>query len=126
MSTTTKHERVVIVGASDKPDRYAHRAQVMLREYGHEVVPVHPRLTNIDGVPVVSDLSQVSGAIDTVTMYVGPQISASMGDKLTALNPRRVIFNPGAENPELARHLEAAGIEPQEACTLVLLRTGQY
>jgi predicted CoA-binding protein len=123
---TSKSERVVIVGASDKPDRYAHRAQVMLKEYGHEVIPVHPRLTQIDGVPVVADLSQVAGPIDTVTMYVGAKISADMTDKLIALKPRRVIFNPGAENPELAASLSAAGIEPQETCTLVILRTGEF
>lgn len=124
--SAAKSERVVIVGASDKPDRYAHRAQLMLREYGHQVVPVHPKLAEIEGVPVVADLSQVTGHVDTVTMYVGPQISSGMGDKLTALKPKRVIFNPGAENPELAAQLSAAGIRPEEACTLVLLRTGQF
>ena len=124
--TTPKTERVVILGASDKPDRYSHKAQLLLREHGHEVVPVHPKLASIEGVPVVADLSQVSGAVDTVTMYVGAAISSGLADKLIALKPRRVIFNPGSENPALVAKLEAADIAVEEACTLVLLRTGQF
>lgn len=121
-----KSERVVIVGASDKPERYAHRAQVMLQQHGHSVVPVSPRLFFIEGVAVVPDLSKVTGSVDTVTLYVGPQISKDLGEKLIALNPKRVIFNPGAENPDLAAQLAAAGIQAQEACTLVLLSSGQF
>ncbi len=119
-------QRVVIVGASDKPDRYAHMALTLLRRHGHEVVPVHPRLTEIEGVPVVSDLSDITGAVDTVTMYVGPAISSGLADKLIALKPQRVIFNPGSEIPELASKLQAAGITTEEACTLVLLNTAQF
>jgi predicted CoA-binding protein len=77
-------------------------------------------------VPVVPDLAQVTGPVDTVTMYVGAAISKGLADKLVSLNPKRVIFNPGAENPELQSRLTEAGIDVQEACTLVLLRTGQY
>ena len=119
-------ERVVILGASDKPDRYAHKAQLMLAEHGHEVVPVHPRLQSIEGVSVVPDLSAVTGSVDTVTMYVGPAISSGLTEKLIALKPKRVLFNPGSENPTLASALNAAQIATEEACTLVLLRTGQY
>ena len=124
MSSTS--ERVVIVGASDKPDRYSHKAQLLLSQHGHEVVPVHPRLETIEGVPVVADLSQVTGQVDTVTMYVGAAISKGLADKLIGVKPQRVIFNPGAENPELQEKLSAAGIDVEEACTLVLLRTGQF
>ena len=121
-----KTERVVIVGASDNPERYSHRAQLLLRQHGHEVVPVHPKLAQIEGVPVVADLSAISGPVDTVTMYVGPAISTGLGDKLAALKPRRVIFNPGTENAVLEQQLSAAGIACEEACTLVLLNTGQF
>ena len=121
-----KTERVVILGASDKPDRYSHRAMKMLRQHGHEVVLVHPRLTEIEGLPVIQDLSAVTGAVDTVTMYVGPDASSAIGEKLVALHPRRVIFNPGSENPALQRQLMDSGIHVEEACTLVLLSTGLY
>ncbi len=98
----------------------------LLRKHGHEVVPVHPKLTEIEGIPVVPDLSGISGSVDTVTMYVGAAISAGLQDKLVALKPRRVIFNPGAENTPLADALKNAGIACEEACTLVLLNIGQF
>jgi predicted CoA-binding protein len=119
-------ERVVIIGASDDPLRHSHQALTLLRQHGHEVIPVHPRLAAIDGVPVVADLSAISGPVDTVTLYVGPAISLVLKDKLIALNPRRILFNPGTENAPLVNALDAVGIVCIHACTLVLLRTGQF
>lgn len=119
-------ERVVIIGASNNPERYSHRALLLLRKHGHEVVPVHPKLAEIEGVPVVADVGLISGPVETVTMYVGAAISSGLQDKLIALKPRRVIFNPGAENAPLAGALQKAGIACEEACTLVLLNTGQF
>lgn len=119
-------ETVVIVGASPKPERYAHQAQTLLQHYGHKVVPVHPVHTVIDGVPVIATLAQVPVPVDTVTLYVGPEHSAGMTAELIALKPRRVIFNPGTESPVLEQTLRAAGIDTEQACTLVLLRTGQF
>ena len=83
-------------------------------------------MTEIEGISVVSDLSAISGPVDTVTMYVGAAISAGLQDKLIALKPRRVIFNPGAENAVLVEALKKAGIACEEACTLVLLNTRQF
>lgn len=125
---STPHERVVIVGASPKPERYAHKALVALRQHGHEVLPFNPTLPaeEIEGLPLVKDLAQVAGPVDTVTMYVGEKISAGMTDALLTLRPRRVIFNPGAENALLAVALEKAGIRCEDACTLVMLATGQF
>lgn len=119
-------KRVVIVGASDRPDRYAHKALLALRDHGHDTVLVHPRLKQIEGQLVHASLGEIQGPVDTVTMYVGAASSAEMGPDLMALNPVRVIFNPGAENPELQGQLARAGILPEEACTLVLLATGQF
>lgn len=125
--TSSQHcQCVVIVGASDKPDRYAHRALEALRTQGHKVVPVHPKLTAIEGIPVVADLTDVQGKVDTVTLYVGPAISSGLTQKLIQLRPGRVIFNPGTENPALESDLQAAGIPIEHACTLVLLGTGQF
>ena len=119
-------ERVVIIGASNNPERYSHRALLLLRKHGHQVVPVHPKLAEIEGVPVVADVSLISGPVDTVTMYVGAAISAGLQEKLIALKPGRIIFNPGAENASLADALQKAGIASEDACTLVLLNTGQF
>lgn len=122
----TKRERVLIVGASDKPERYAHKAMLSLLDHGHEVVLVHPILRQIGTHPVRNDLKEVLAPVDTVTLYVGPSISSSLGEKLIALAPRRVIFNPGTENPELESELKAAGVPTEHACTLVLLATGVF
>ncbi|MCB1278098.1 CoA-binding protein [Prosthecobacter sp.] len=119
-------ERVVIVGASDNPERYSNRALLLLRKHGHEVIPVHPKLAEIDGIKVVPDLSAITDKVDTVTMYVGAAISSGLKDRLVVLKPKRVIFNPGAENGELVEALQKAGIACEEACTLVLLNTGQF
>jgi predicted CoA-binding protein len=119
-------ERVVILGASDQPDRYAHRAFRMLREYGHEVVPVHPTLKEIEGVAVVPDLPSVEGQVDTLTLYVRPSISESLADDLIAMNPGRVLFNPGTESTVVQAKLDEAGIPWEEVCTLVLLGTGMF
>ncbi|HHW10771.1 MAG TPA: CoA-binding protein [Firmicutes bacterium] len=117
---------VAIIGASDKPERYSHKAFLLLREKGYLIFPVHPTLAEIAGVKVYNNLADLPPGIDTVTVYVSPQISGSLGEELRRLKPRRIIFNPGAENPALYDQLRAAGIEVIEACTLVLLNTGRF
>ena len=119
-------ERVAILGASDDPSRYANRAQHMLLDYGHTVVPVNPQLAEVDGKKAVPDLDSIEGAVDTVTVYMRAQLSEPLGDAIVRLKPKRVIFNPGAESPALRKKLEAAGIRVQWECTLVLLRTRQF
>lgn len=119
----------LILGASPNPDRYAYLAQERLMAAGHAVLPVSPKGGEVLGVPVVRDLAQAkaSGAkVDTVTLYVGPERLKPMVSDLIALAPRRVIFNPGTEDAEVEAQLRQAGIRTQEACTLVLLGTGQY
>ncbi len=119
-------KRVAILGASDRPDRYAYRAFALLRQHGFHPVPVHPTLGEIDGIPVSKDLASLHGPIGTLTLYVNPTISESLAGAIVSLNPGRVIFNPGTESPALQSRLSAAGIPFEEACTLVLLQTGQF
>ena len=121
-----KTETVVVLGASPKPERYSNKAIRLLSQHGHAVIPVHPAIPEIEGLEVSSSLGSVNEKVDTLTMYVSPGISDSMGDQIRALNPKLVIFNPGTENPVLSRELESAGIETEQACTLILLNTGQF
>lgn len=121
-----RSERVAILGASDKPDRYAYRAFAMLREHGHHPVPVHPTLAAVDGVAVSRDLASIEGTVDTLTLYVNPTIAEGMAQAIIDLRPGRVIFNPGTESTALQARLDEAGIPWEEACTLVLLGTGQF
>jgi hypothetical protein len=121
-----KKQRVVVLGASRKPERYSNQAIRLLREHGHEVIPVNPGLDAVEGLPVVRRLDEVGGAVDTLTLYVGPAISSAAADAIVALHPARVVFNPGTENAELESRLDHAGIPFEHACTLVLLRTDQF
>jgi uncharacterized protein len=118
--------RTVIVGASPKPERYSNKAQKMLIANGYEVVGVRPGIAEIEGMLCVPGLVDVPGTLDTVTMYVSASKSSSMIDDFLALEPRRVIFNPGSENSVLEAALLEAGIIVDHACTLVLLTTNQY
>jgi predicted CoA-binding protein len=119
-------QRVVVLGASPKPARYSNRAVRLLMQGGHEVLPIHPAASSIEGLPVVPHLAELSGHIDTVTLYISAGRSSKLADILVNLHPNRVIFNPGAENPDLQASLEAEGIHTENACTLVLLNTEQF
>ncbi len=122
-------ERVAVLGASDKPERYSNKAVRLLREHGHTVLPVHPKLETVEGLPVSADLATLRNAgekVDTVSVYLRKEISSPLASELKALGPRRVIFNPGSENPALAGVLREAGIEVVENCTLVMLNLGQF
>jgi predicted CoA-binding protein len=116
--------KTLVVGASTNPDRYAFIAANMLIDASHEVELYGLKKGNIRG-HVISPIFPKQG-IDTVTLYVGPQNQEPLYGLVDQLKPRRVIFNPGTENPEWQTHLTHTGVEVVEACTLVLLRTGQY
>lgn len=117
---------VAILGASNKPDRYSYKALQMLRECGHTPYPVHPKLEEIDGLAVYASLGEIPDPIDTITVYLAARNSNPIADQIVDAGARRVIFNPGAENPDLAERLRRSGSEPVDACTLVMLRTGQF
>jgi len=117
---------VAVLGASNKPDRYSYKALVKLTEKGHIPFPVHPGLDEIDGIPVHKSLRDIPNPIDTITVYLSASHSSRIADDIVEHGARRVIFNPGAENPALRARLQAEGVEVLEACTLVLLSTGQF
>ena len=121
-----KVETVAVLGASPKPDRYAYRAMQMLRQFGHRAIPVNPAFPEILGETCYARLADLPDSVDTVTMYLGKQRSDALIDDILAAKPKRIIMNPGAENDELARKAEAAGIEPVYDCTLVMMQTGSF
>ncbi len=126
MSETAAPETVAVLGASPKPDRYAYRAIEMLREYGHRPIPVNPAFSEILGQKCYASIAAVPEKLDTATMYLGKVRSDALIDEILRVHPRRIIFNPGAENPDLAAQARERGIEVIEGCTLVMLRSGTF
>ena len=117
--------KTLIMGASTNSERYAYKAANSLLNHGHEIELVGQEKGEIKGHEIHTDYPDLEG-IDTVTMYVGVKNQPSLYEYILKQKPRRIIFNPGAENPEFEEMAEAKGIETEEACTLVLLATGQY
>lgn len=117
-------ETVLVMGASPNPSRYAYKATVMLHKHGHKVIPYGKRKGEIEGHEIVHDLPK--NGIDTVTMYLGAERQKEYHDYFLRLKPKRIIFNPGAENQELADLAQNEGIETENACTLVLLSIGAF
>lgn len=117
--------KTLVLGASENPARYSNMAIKMLREYGHEVAAVGLR-KGIVGDVEIEDEKNITQDIDTITLYLNPTHQQPYYDHILSLQPRRIIYNPGTENEALQQLAQEKGIENIEACTLVMLRTGQY
>jgi uncharacterized protein len=116
----------LILGASVNVERYAYLAAERLYKKGLPFELLGNKTGEVFGKKIETESAKISKEIDTVTMYLGEKNQKVYEDYILKLRPRRVIFNPGAENPAFEKTLEQAGIEPIEACTLVMLSTGQY
>ena len=115
----------LILGASPNPERYSFLATSLLHEKGYPIYPFGIKNGLIQDIPILTEWPK-KGIIDTITLYIGPTGQKAYYESILALAPRRIIFNPGTENPELEQLAVQNGIQTQEACTLVLLKTGQY
>jgi predicted CoA-binding protein len=122
---TNAHPVTLVLGASENPSRYSNMAISRLVSKGFSVLAVGLRAGRTHGVPIYTAIPN-GAEVDTVTLYIGPVNQHPWIDPLIALAPRRVIFNPGTENPETSTRLEAAGIMCESACTLVLLGMDVY
>lgn len=118
-------KKTLVLGASPNPERYSYLAVKKLKAYKHPVVALGKKETRIDDTPILTG-KPVLDQIDTVTLYLKPANQVPYYDYILRLKPKRIIFNPGTENEELAQKAAKQGIEPVEACTLVMLGTGQY
>ncbi len=118
-------KKTLVLGASANPSRYSYLAVNKLREHKHPVVAIGRTTAIVSDIPVQSETEPIPD-LDTVTMYLNPVNQKNYYNYILEQHPKRVIFNPGAENPEFEKILEEKGIQTVEACTLVLLTTGQY
>lgn len=120
-----EQKKTVILGASENPSRYSYLALNRLKAHNHPVVAIGKRAGQVGDTPITTEHAPVEN-VDTITLYLNPANQKPYYDYILSLKPKRVIFNPGTENMELERLLDSHDIEPVEACTLVLLSTGQY
>ncbi|MEM6966606.1 MAG: CoA-binding protein [Bacteroidota bacterium] len=118
-------KKTLVLGATTNPSRYGYIATSRLKSYGHEVVPVGVREGHIEGIEILNGKPNVEG-VDTITLYLNPKRQAEYYDYILGLHPKRIVFNPGTENPELVALAKEKGIEVEIACTLVMLSVGNY
>lgn len=119
------NKRTIVLGASLNPSRYSYLAINKLVQNSHDVFAIGLKSGNVAGVDILTEKKMIKD-IDTVTLYLNSQRQKEYYDYIVDLKPKRVIFNPGTENPELYELLQKNNIEVEVACTLVLLGTNQY
>ncbi len=118
-------KKTVVLGASSNPQRYSYLAVQSLQSHQHPIVAIGRKEGTIEGVDVITGQPKIADT-DTVTLYLNAQNQKNYYNYIFSLNPKRIIFNPGAENEELEKLAEEKGVKSIHACTLVLLSTGQY
>ena len=118
-------KKTIVIGASANPERYSYKAVSRLAAHNIEVVPLGAKKGMIEGIPIQNTPDDFKD-IHTVSMYLNPDRQKAYYDYILSLHPKRIIFNPGAENPELRNIAEKNGIEAVEVCTLVMLSTDQF
>ena len=120
---------VLILGASVKAERYSNKAEKALKKHGYDTVLLGLRKGDVDGNPIHTNIESVLETgkdIDTVTLYLGSQNQNDLLEFVDKTDAKRVIFNPGTENPRIYKSLEDRGVIHEEACTLVLLSLNQF
>ena len=120
-----KNKKTLVLGATTKPERYAFKAVTMLVDHGHSVLAIGQNAGEVAGIKIQTKAIPLKN-IDTVTLYLNALRQRDYYNYIIETKPKRVIFNPGTENPELYQLLKANGIGVEVACTLVLLTTNQY
>ena len=118
-------KKTVVLGASPNPTRYSNQAVKRLVSINIEAVPVGVRKGAIEGINIITETSPIEN-VHTITLYLNPERQKPYYDYILSLSPKRIIFNPGTENPELIRIAKEHNIETEIACTLVLLAVGEY
>jgi len=120
-----KMKKTMIIGATPNVDRYAHKAATRLVYTGHKIVNIGIKKGEVAG-KVIEKADKIYDDIHTITLYIGPSTQKAYYDYILQTKPKRLIFNPGAENPELYQLAKESGIDAINACTLVLLASNQF
>lgn len=118
-------KKVMVLGATPNPRRFAHTCVKSLMHHGYEVIPIGVKKGEINGKEIIHGTPQVED-LHTVTLYLGANRQEEYYDYILEQNPKRIIFNPGAESPYLRELARNNGIEVVESCTLVMLNSGNF
>lgn len=118
-------KKTLVLGASENPERYSYKAICMLKSHDHPVVAIGTKKGKVEGVSFSFEKEDFKD-VDTVSLYLNPERQKEYYDYILSLNPKRIIFNPGTENPELKKLAQDKNIHTEEVCTLVLLSTNQF
>ncbi|MEQ1553720.1 MAG: CoA-binding protein [Ferruginibacter sp.] len=117
--------KIIVLGASENVDRYSNMAVKKLAAKKYNIIAVGNKIGKIENIKIVEELLPTHG-VDTITLYLNAQNQKKYYRNIIAINPLRIIFNPGAENVELEELAYKNGIKTLHACTLVLLSTNQF
>lgn len=120
-----QQKKTLILGASENPERYSYLTLQKLKSHHHPVLAIGRRKATVNDIEIVTNMPHITD-VHTVTLYLNPKNQEPYYDYILSLKPHRIIFNPGTENDTLEALARAKGIQTQQACTLVLLSTGQY
>ncbi len=120
-----QNKKTLVIGASENPSRYSYLAIKKLQAYGYDVIAIGKKEGHLNNIPIIAGQPPLTD-INTITLYINPTHQIAYYNYILSLHPKRIIFNPGTENEELAALAKQNNIQVQEACTLVLLSTGQY
>ena len=118
-------KKTLVLGATTNPSRFGYLATSRLKAYGHKVVALGIREGEIEGIEILQGMPELED-VDTITLYLNPTRQEQYYDYIISLKPKRIIFNPGTENPELIALAKENEIEVEIACTLVMLSVGNY
>ncbi|MCS7077399.1 MAG: CoA-binding protein [Bacteroidia bacterium] len=121
-----KTQTVLVLGSSDKPERYSYKAAIQLQKYGHNPILLGNKQGKVGDMNILTTLPLPYPKIDTITLYLNPERQKSYYNLILDLQPKRIIMNPGTENEELATLASQKGIEIIEGCTLAMLSIGNF
>ncbi len=121
----SQQKSIAILGASNKSDRYSHRLLSILKAKGYQIFPIHPAISEIDGIKAFPNIESLPTKPDILTLYVSEERSTQLAQSIIDSGVSEIIFNPGAENPPLMQKLLARGKNAYEACSIVMSSTGQ-
>lgn len=112
-------QSIIIVGASNKRDKYANKAVRAYRDLGWTVYPVHPTEKLVEGIPCVPTVDAVPGRAATMSLYVPPAVGLTVIDAAVGKGVQDVYVNPGSGSPELVERIRSLGMHPIEACSIL-------